>query len=48
MCLTPCEIAEAKELFQSFDSDADGKISLREAEKTYERWFASLWSKVLK
>lgn len=47
VCLQPLEIAEAKMFFRSFDADADGKITLREAEKAYERWFASLWSKVL-
>ena len=47
-CLTPLEVAEAKMFFRSFDADSDGKITLREAEKAYERWFASLWSKVLK
>ena len=47
-CLTPFEISEAKMFFRSFDADSDGKITLREAEKAYERWFASLWSKVLK
>ena len=47
-CLSPLEVSEAKQFFKSFDADADGKITLREAEKAYERWFASLWSKVLK
>eukprot|EP00116_Pleurobrachia_bachei_P005884 sb/3466146/ len=46
-CLSPLEVSEAKQFFKSFDADADGKITLREAEKAYERWFASLWSKVL-
>jgi len=46
-CLTPHEVSEAKMFFRSFDADSDGKITLREAEKAYERWFASLWSKVL-
>lgn len=46
-CLTPHEVKEAGMFFRSFDADHDGKITLREAEKAYERWFASLWSKVL-